>query len=180
MREPRPKKTVEDYLALPEDHRVELLDGEFFVSPSPSLRHQRILGRLFLHLTAFVESRGIGGVVLSPFDCVLSRENVVQPDLLFVRGDRLDRNPLRLDGAPDLAVEILSTGKAQRDRNEKSELYSRYGLPELWIVDPDANTVEVVRLETGTFRLVGTFDGKEKILSPTFPRLDLRASQIFE
>lgn len=133
-----PPFTWDDYLALPESPlRHEVLDGELVVSPSPNLRHQRVLARLARALHAAVEVPRLGEVLIAPFDVKLSATDVVQPDLLVIRPDhaaRLGEN--YLDGAPTLAIEILSPGTGRRDRGLKKSRYAAHGVAEYWIVDP--------------------------------------------
>lgn len=180
MRTTRPKKTVDDYLRLPDDVRVELIDGEFFVTPAPRLPHQDVILRLGTLLQIFVKSRGLGKIVIAPFDCVLSNEVVVQPDLLFIRADQLPDATDRLYGPPDVAIEVLSPTNATHDRIVKRNLYEAYGVPEYWIVDPDEKTVEVMHLREGRYELVGIFEGDDRIESPTFPNLDVKTAAVFD
>ena len=85
----------------------------------------------------------------------------------------------RLHGPPDLAVEILSASNAERDRIVKRDLYRQYGVPEYWIVDPDAQTIEVLSLESGEWRLHGIFGKSEELASPILPGLRLSLEQVF-
>src|SRR5215213_5933699 len=80
------KLTYDDYVLIPDDGlRHEIIDGEHFVNPSPNLRHQRIIGRIFMAIASFVEEHDLGEVFFSPLDVVFSKHNVVQPDVLFIR-----------------------------------------------------------------------------------------------
>jgi Uma2 family endonuclease len=136
----------------------ELFDGELVVSPSPKVRHQQLVGRLFLILGQHVAIHGGGEVFGSPLDVVLSETNVLQPDLLFIADDQLHvLTEDNVRGAPALVVEVVSDSR--RDRVRKKELYARFGVRESWIVDPDADRVEV-------YRLVGPAYGKPQILEP--------------
>jgi Uma2 family endonuclease len=147
--EPRIPYTYEDYRTLPEDmsRRYELLHGELYMVPAPSTRHQRILGNLHLRLRTHADSHRLGEVLLAPVDVILgqgSGREVAQPDIIFIAHARRDIIKLHgIEGAPDLVIEILSAGTAERDRGYKRTLYARYRVPEYWIVDPDARTVEV-------------------------------------
>lgn len=111
------KLTYEDYLQLPDDgNRYELIDGELVLNPSPVPRHQRILGNLFFAFELHFRQHGGGVVVMAPLDVVLSQHEVYQPDLLII----LDRHrsivtEKNVQGAPDLAIEILSPGTRFRD-----------------------------------------------------------------
>jgi Uma2 family endonuclease len=126
------------------DERLELIEGEIVVTPSPSLMHQIVVHRLdVLHDRAIVES-GLGLVIGAPFDVYLDEQNVPQPDLMVVLWDR-ERvlGSARLESAPSLAIEIIAPSSATKDRVTKRNLYARYGVPEYWLVDPDATTVTI-------------------------------------
>ena len=100
---------------------------------------------------------------------VLSKTDVVQPDLLFVSDERahLLLGGDNVLGAPDLVVEILSPATAGRDRTLKRALYARHGVKEYWLVDPDARTVTVLGLGAGDFEVVGTYGQGQTMSSPT-------------
>lgn len=171
--------TYADLASFPDDGmRRELIDGELIVSPSPRTRHQRISARLHLLLANHVAASGGGEVFYAPLDVVFSQTNVVQPDLLFVPDDRrhilTDEN---VHGAPALVIEVLS--EARIDRVRKRDLYAQFGVPEYWVVDPDADRVEV-------YRLTGDRYGKPEILEPgetlvydRFPGLAIDLEKLF-
>jgi Uma2 family endonuclease len=141
------KLTYDDLLLLPDDGmRHELIDGEHFVSPSPNLRHQDVLGKLFLLVGSFVRAGRLGRAYFAPLDVVFTRHDVVEPDLLFVAAGRVDvLTAANVQGAPDLAVEVLSPSSHRHDQVRKRDLYERGGVAEYWIVDPDGETVTVYR-----------------------------------
>lgn len=146
----RPQKlTYDDLVAFPDDGlRRELINGEAFVTPAPNTRHQDIVGRLFRAIGNYLEAHGGGQVFVAPYDVVLRKDNVVEPDLVFVADDRGGIvTPENIQGAPSLVIEVLSD--PHRDRHLKRALYARVRIPEYWIVDPDADRVEVYRLPRG-------------------------------
>ena len=136
--------TADRALALPSDgNRYEVLDGELFVTPAPSVPHQLILSRLFTQLHAYIESNRLGYLLWSPADIAFSPRRLVQPDLFVV--------PWRESGLPRdwsditsllLAVEVLSPSTARADRHRKRVIYQEQGVSEYWIVDGDARLVE--------------------------------------
>ncbi|MFN2544561.1 MAG: Uma2 family endonuclease [Actinomycetota bacterium] len=131
----------------PEDDVVirELIDGELFVTPPPTFRHQKIVLRLGAELYNYSKDHG-GEAYISPIGVYLDEPNFVEPDVIFIRADHLDRKDVRyLRGAPDLAVEVSSPSTKKRDRTKKRDLYERFGVPEYWFVDLDADRVEVHR-----------------------------------
>ena len=143
---PKPwlKFTVKEYMTTPEDKRYQLLDGEMILAPSPITRHQTIVMRLVLALERFVAENGLGRVWFAPLDVILSNHDVTQPDILFVSNARAGIvTRANIQGAPDLVVEVLSPATVQYDRGYKELLYGRHGVLEYWLVDPDAETVEV-------------------------------------
>ena len=89
MKQSNVRFNYHDYLQLPEDKRYEILDGELYVVPAPNTRHQRISKRIQIALIRQIEENGLGEVFNAPCDVVFSEENVVQPDILFVRKERL-------------------------------------------------------------------------------------------
>ena len=137
--------TFDDLRSLPEDgHRYELIFGEIVMSPSPNTKHQHALGELFTRMRQFVHERQLGRVYFAPVDVKLTENNVVQPDLLFVKRQRLSivRNEF-INGAPDLVVEALSPSNRMQDLVKKAVLYGMHAVPEYWIVDPQTNTIAV-------------------------------------
>jgi Uma2 family endonuclease len=140
--------TYDDYAALPDDgSRYELYEGELIMMPSPRPRHQVVIGNLYMLMAEHVSGHGLGQVYLSPIDVILSRITVLQPDLVHIERVRLGIVTERaIEGAPTLVVEVLSPSTDARDRGVKQALYARYGVPFYWIVDPEARTVQALRL----------------------------------
>lgn len=140
--------TYDDFVLFPDDgKRHEIIDGVHYVTPSPNLRHQALVGRIFFEITLYLRSRpGAGQVFPSPLDVVLSFYDVVEPDLLFVAGDQTailtEKN---VQGPPALVVEVLSKGTRKRDAQIKRRLFERTGVREYWLVDPELDTVQVFR-----------------------------------
>lgn len=144
---------------------VELWNGEIVMSPAPHPDHQRIVGRLYKKLDRFVEERGLGEVLLSPVDVVLTPHRAVQPDVLFVSTPRLHIIQEHVKGVPDLAMEVISESSCERDRIQKKALYAQFGLPEYWIIDPDSRAIEVFVLVNGGYQLHGKGSGTESVRS---------------
>jgi Uma2 family endonuclease len=136
--------TVTDLAVMPDDgQRYEVIDGELFVTPSPSLRHQDAIGALHLLLAPYVAAHRVGHLVIAPADVTFSAHRGVQPDLFvarFVNGKR----PVELSDIRDLllAVEVLSPSSARADRVVKRALYRDQRVDEYWLVDLDARAVE--------------------------------------
>jgi Uma2 family endonuclease len=179
--------TYADLVAMPEDgKRHELIDGEHFVTPSPTLRHQLVLGHLHLDLAGYVEANGLGQAFFAPLDVILSDHDVVEPDLLFVSTERLERigRPY-VHAAPDLVVEVLSPATWKIDATKKLRLYEKFGVAEYWMIDPDREWVEVYRAGSGGLqglhqaaRLVKE-RGDGPLTSPLFPDFVLQLDRLF-
>lgn len=137
--------TLEDYYAIPDERRVELIDGEIFDMAAPSAEHQMILGDLYLQFRACADAHGLPcRVFLSPCDVQLDNDEktMVQPDLFVLCRD-FDRGRRSIAGAPDLTVEILSDSTRSKDLLLKSYKYKNAGVREYWIIDPKTRTVLV-------------------------------------
>ncbi|HXW04682.1 MAG TPA: Uma2 family endonuclease [Vicinamibacterales bacterium] len=147
------KLTYDDFLLFPEDgKRHELIDGEHYVTPSPSVRHQRISGRLLQLIANWLDDHPLGEVFAAPLDVLFSRFDVVEPDLIYVSNERATIiDAQHLTGAPDLIVEIGSPSTRQRDETIKRRLYEVFDVREYWVVDPEIDVVRVYRREGGRF-----------------------------
>lgn len=146
------KLRYEDYVDFPDDgNRHEVIDGEHFMSPAPSLYHQRISGRIQFQLYQAIELQGLGEVLYAPVDVELNDNDIVQPDLVVVLAGNRIQTPIKIKGTPDLLIEILSQSTRENDLGRKRERYELAGVPEYWIVDPDEHTVEQLILTDGKF-----------------------------
>lgn len=160
---PVPPKTVDDYFALDDPEcRIELIDGEFVMSPGPEMRHQAAVVQLTMILQRQVIALNLGWVFVAPFDTILSPTSVVHPDVLFVAKANYPRLGKLLDGSPDLAVEFLSPSNPEYDLKRKKQLYLKSGVPWYWIGDPEARTIHVLEnggtdwIDRGVFRIEDT------------------------
>lgn len=174
------KLTYQDYVLLPDDgKRYEILDGDLYVTPSPTARHQKVSFNLELGLAQHVRAHKLGEVFHAPLDVILADDSIAQPDILFVSNERL---PIVRDwvyGAPDLVIEILSPGTRDRDRTLKRHLYARYGVRELWLVDPEARTVETFRLDPASETPPRRFADRDTLTSEVLPSLRLSLDTIW-
>jgi len=174
------KFTYEDYRHMPEDKRCELIEGELVMVSSPITVHQRILRKLGFILVEFVQKNNPGEVFYAPFDVVLSGENVVQPDILFVSRERSSIiTAENIKGAPNLVIEITSPATQYRDREIKRKLYANYGVKEFWLVDLDKQTIEVMELGEGGFKTTAVYTKGEKVQSLTLVGLSFDPREIF-
>ncbi|MBR3069799.1 MAG: Uma2 family endonuclease [Lachnospiraceae bacterium] len=137
--------TLDDYYALPDERRVELIDGVFYDMSAPAVIHQKILGELHILFRECADAHeGQCEVYLAPCDVRLDMDNktMVQPDLLVICKS-YDINAKRFEGAPDLVLEILSPSTRSKDMMLKPYKYYNAGVREYWIVDPEHETVLV-------------------------------------
>ena len=177
----RTKLTYEDYLNTPDDERYELINGELIMAPSPRWAHQYADMEIGSILHTFVKRHNLGVVCSAPFDVVLSDTDVVQPDLLFVSRERLHIiTENNIQGAPDLAVEILSPSTSARDRGYKRDLYAKHGVKEYWQVDTDAKRITVLSLNAhGDYDVVAVYGVGQTLASPLLPGFALNLDEIF-
>jgi len=146
--EPRTGLTYQDLQAFPEDNlRREIIDGELIVTAAPATRHQRVVAKLVIRLGTYAEAYG-GEVLPAPYDVYFSETNVVEPDVIFIRRDHLERLEKRfIRSAPDLVIEVSSPTTRRLELIRKRDLYERFGVPEYWFVDLDADRIEIYRLQ---------------------------------
>jgi Uma2 family endonuclease len=115
-----------------------------------------------------VAERTGGAVAIAPLDVTLADHSVVQPDVIYVSASRLEIVGDRIEGAPDLLVEVLSPGTSRRDRNEKLKLYAESGVREYWIVDAVERQIEFLVNDSGTFHVALPVDDRYR--SAALPR----------
>lgn len=153
------KYTYREFQLFPNDgNRHEVIDGDHYKNPTPSLRHQTVSRRLQYQLYPQLELTGRGQVFNAPTDVELAAHDIVEPDLIVVLKDKYQLlNAKRIRGVPDLVVEILSPSNPDHDRVLKLEMYSRVQLPEYWIVEPEDDFVEVYVQRDGHLQLAGVF-----------------------
>ena len=159
--------------------RYEIIDGELYVSRQANEGHQYVCSILNMALQAWSLQAGIGMAMPTP-GLVFAEDNNVIPDLVWISSVRRaeaidDEGHYRL--APELVVEVLSPGSMneRRDRELKLDLYSRHGVHEYWIVDPQAHLVEVYRRGSTSrggkseLKLVATLGNGDELTSPLLP-----------
>lgn len=162
--------TWSDYCHWPDCERWELIAGQAFaMSPSPTTRHQRIVGKLFRAIAAALAGNPCEPFV-SPLDVKLSETDIVQPDILVVC-DPDQIKPTHVEGPPALVIEVISDASVIHDRLRKLQLYARSGIAEYWIVTPTPGIVEVLLLDGESFRVAGTYGQADTVQSPSLPTL---------
>ena len=173
--------TYADLAELPEDesgNRYEIIDGVLYVTPSPIPLHERLGIRLTLRFGHYVEANDLGEIFGAPVDVVLPTGEVVIPDLLFIRKDRLHIvGPKAIEGPPDLVIEILSPSTRSRDLGKKKRLYARFGVREYRIVDPIARGISIYVLRNGRYELLPQEGGIAR--STVLPGLSIDVAALF-
>jgi Uma2 family endonuclease len=162
-----------DYEQLPDYPRYELLFGRLYVTPAPTSWHQIAVGELWLRLDRIAKAAG-GKALIAPLDVNLADHSVVQPDVLYISAARRSILQDRIEGAPDLVVEVLSPSTAHRDKGEKLLLYALFGVQECWFADLEERRLVFLINEEGRFVAVPYAGGVYQ--SPKIPeiRLDVR------
>ncbi|MBO9607520.1 MAG: Uma2 family endonuclease [Paenibacillaceae bacterium] len=160
-------------------NRYEVVEGRLEpMAPAPSPGHQSISRELLKQVDKSCESDYL--IYFSPIDVILSSKDVRQPDLLMLHRSRSHIVTRRgIEGAPDLVAEILSPGSRSRDKIGKSRTYAKYGVPEYWIVDPDALTLERYVLRDGHYELDEIFENDDQVTSDKLPCVSFKVSALF-
>lgn len=173
--------TYEMYAALPDDgHLYEVVQGVLMMSPAPEMAHQGIIQRISRYLDEQIFSTNRGLVFTGPADVVLASQKVVQPDVLVLLENHLDRLKENcVEGAPDLVVEVISPSSVTYDRLVKHNLYEQAGIPEYWLVKPKEQSIEVFVLELDRYRSLGPFRNEQIVQSRLVPNETIPAAHFF-
>jgi len=177
------KMTARQFLMLGDDPpgvRLELVNGEIAVSPSPRPRHTRLDKRLSRILLNHIVENDLGEL-LGDTDTIFGEYDVRRPDIIYFSKERqhLIKADEPIDGPPDLCVEIIGPSSTVVDRKEKFKPYAKGGVKYYWIVDPYDRTIEAYRLSGGRYRLVGRGASDDVVRLPPFPDLDISLSAIW-
>ncbi len=148
--------TLEDYYNMPDDRRVELIDGVIYDMAAPAPLHQLIAGMVYARILAFIEkNKGKCIPFIAPADVQLDCDSktMVQPDVFIIcEQDRLKR--FGIYGAPDFVLEILSGSTRKKDMTVKLMKYMEAGVREYWVIDPEKRLLIVY---------IGEDEGKPRI-----------------
>jgi Uma2 family endonuclease len=169
------KMTARQFLELGEDPpgvRLELVNGEIAVSPSPIPNHSYVVGTLYSILRGHVDEHDFGQLFLD-VDTIFGEHDVRRPDILYFSNNRLHLiGDKAMEGPPDLAVEVLSPSSVTTDRKDKAKLYAAGKVKYYWIVDPKQRTIEAYRLSGGKY--VGRVRGSGSDIVQLPPFADLK------
>ena len=181
MGDVQPPVGYSDLLVMPDDgRRYEIHGGELVVVPSPMPAHQIVAVEILTLLNDYRRRSG-GLALVAPLDIVFDEHDVVQPDVVFFRAERRQLvQPFAVTrAAPDIAVEVLSPSTAAVDRGRKMRMFAHYGVPEVWIVDPADEQIEVHVLADGAYRRVQTASAGDTVRSVLLPDLTFDAARVF-
>jgi Uma2 family endonuclease len=167
-----------EFLGMEED-RYEIVEGiRYDLKPAPTVTHQQISGsiHIMLHQTCYAN----GTILYAPIDVYLDAENQFQPDLVYILHENASIiKEKRIEGAPDLVVEILSPSTSHNDKIRKKRQYERHGVKEYWIVDPVHRTVDQFIRDENKFVLYETYSMSGRMTSSLFSCIDIDMSRVF-
>ena len=173
--------TAEQYLLLTDQTRrlIEFTDGYVEVLPMPTHTHQLILRSVFLALYTFLQPRG-GTVLFAPLRLQIRPGKFREPDILLVRDANDPRCQNRFWLGADLVVEIVSPDNPERDTREKRADYAEAGIPEYWIVNPEDETITVLRLQGEQYAEHGVFRRGDTATSALLAGFSLSVNDVFD
>lgn len=172
------RESESEFLGMEED-RYEIVEGiRYELQPAPTVTHQQISGSL--HIMLYQTCHANGTILYSPLDVYLDEDNQFQPDLVYILHENAAIiKEKRIEGAPDLVVEILSPSTSNNDKVRKKRQFERYGVKEYWIVDPVHRTIDQFILNKGKFDLFETYIIFDRMTSPLFSCIDIDMSRVF-
>ncbi len=177
------KLSYEDYLKLPDEagYSYEVLNGMLVKNPSPNVFHQRIIPRLWSILDPYFKTADPDGeLFIAPLDVTLGSHTVVQPDLLYVSGRRSEIVRFeRIDGPPDLVVEVISKPGAGKDRIRKKKIYQDSGIQHYWMIDPAEQTLECYSLRNDLYAFIAGGAENDIVEHPEFEGLRLELEKLW-
>lgn len=172
---------AEQYYQLPDGPPYfQLIEGELFMSPSPDFYHQELVTNLASEIRHFLKIYPIGKVAVAPSDVEFNGKNIYQPDVFFIRRERLgiiDRHGAK--GPPDLVVEVISSSTGRLDLGPKKANYAKSGVVEFWAIYPREKKVEVFRFQESGSAPVQTLGLTDTLRTELLPGWELSAAELF-
>lgn len=159
--------------------RREIIDYiEYELKPSPTFTHQQLVTRLWnlIYMTCHLA----GEIIVAPMDVHLDEGNVFQPDLIFISNENRHIIKERIEGVPDLVVEILSPSTSSNDKIHKKAQYERFGVKEYWIVDPVHLIIDQFVLVNHKYQLHATYDELGAVTSELFSCISVDLNVLFK
>jgi Uma2 family endonuclease len=174
--------TWDDFVALDEDDLRELIDGELVEVEVPTARHEDIVALLLYFLNAWARSGHGGRARASGYKVRIAERRGVMPDVQFYRraneaAHGQDRG--LVEGRPDLVVEVVSPSSRRYDRVKRLGWYAQRGVPEYWLVDAEARTLEQLRLDGATYAIVAAVADEETFRPVTFEGMEIPLAELW-
>ena len=180
--------TYEDYASWPENERWQILDGVPYMQATPTSKHQKVSGELFLQIGNYLKGKTCD-VYSAPFGVRLPEKNkkkdkdilnVVEPDISVIC-DKSKIDEKGCLGAPDLVIEILSPSSVKLDKIIKFKKYEKAGVKEYWVVDIENRIVEVYRLQgKSKFGKIDIYSEEDKVKVSIFDDLQIDLAEVFK
>ncbi|AYL97756.1 Uma2 family endonuclease [Mucilaginibacter celer] len=176
------KYTAEDYLMLEEGAPFQLINYDLIMSPSPIPIHQVISVKITQAIANFMDqTNNYGFLVSAPMDVKFDEGNILQPDILFISADRVTELVKdRVEGAPDIVIEILSPSNAYYDLRQKKDIYEKFGVKEYIIIDPVQENADLYLLQDGAYYLHQKAQKNETLKSVILQGLGIELSKFFK
>lgn len=183
MAEPARKRAIyEDLYDIPENMTGEIIDGELIVSPRPAVEHGYSAFFLGGKLTPFYLGKGgrPGGWIIIGEPEVAFGEDILVPDLAGWKRERFAKSGYNwIAVTPDWVCEVLSPGTFRKDKIKKSPVYAKHGVKHFWIIDPLARSLEVFRLESGKWLLIGVYAENDLVRAEPFAEIEIELGSLW-
>ncbi|MHA1974340.1 MAG: Uma2 family endonuclease [Candidatus Hodarchaeales archaeon] len=171
---------LSDFPEFPEGPLIEILQGDLFMVPSPSVRHQALSRKISLILGNFLKLNPLGEFFYAPIDVVFSQEEVTIPDLIYISKQKShiikEKN---IQGTPDLIIEILSSNCVQ-SLERKRIIYEKYSVPEYWVIDPLEKVILSFQLKNNNYSDPVIYQENDTIESKAIPGLSFSLDELFQ
>ncbi len=173
--------TYDDYAKLPEGAPYQLIGGQLIMTPSPMPYHQEVLRKLGFKILVFLEKKDLGHLYYAPLDVYFTDSNVYQPDIIFIQKEREEIiGDTKIEGAPDMVIEILSPSTAYYDLRNKFRIYEQCVVAEYWIVDPGLKRIEVFENKEKKFEIYMEAEEKGSISSKILEGFTINLGEVFK
>lgn len=178
---PQGQWSEDEYLGVSDrsNRLIELSNGKLEVLEMPTDPHQYTVGELLFRLKLFLQAHPLGEVRVAPLPVRLWPGKFREPDVMYLSGAHLDRITPEYWGVPDLVIEVHSPGSLNRDKRIKYHEYAQAGIPEYWMVDVEAKTIDVYRLNQTAYELQRHYAQSETLTSEQLPGFELNLTDVF-
>ena len=172
--------THRDLEDLPEDgNRYEVIDGVLYITPFPTIAHQRAAAALLVAVGSYLKDHSTGEAFISGTKVVLDEFSGVGPDMIYIsRPNWIGIEDDGYYGAPDLVAEVTGA-KPILERSVKFRKYALAGVPHYWMVDPARKQLEAYKFTRGSYRLVAEHQGADVFRPILFPGLAIDLSRLW-